>query len=185
MSEELIKRLRNAAHGNMHRDMPAPVVNHLLREAADALSRPAPAVQVPDDVIRRVSRIVIDCDTSDGKQTGGYLSVGDLRKIKAAIEPKPAQADRTTPYTGRDQELIDSLWSGIAPAVQVPEEWAAVPMMPTDAMMLAFDRIFSQPTNAYTRKALFCIAYADMLAAAPAPATVATDLIDHFDLGGK
>ena len=134
MSEELIKRLRRAA-----KRLDVPRYTHdaaLLSEAANALeARPAPAVQVPEGVLRRVERIVFDCDASNGKQTGGYLSIGDLRSLKAAIESMPAKAGTATPYTGRDQELIDSLWSGVAAnvATEARRERAIPPGMYQDA----------------------------------------------------
>ena len=163
MKEELIKRLRY--HGE-RKDAYRPTSNVrlLLREAADALSRPAPTVQVPDgmalvpcdeataasiwlttcasnieagfsqwecdemrriaallaaaptpapvateavaqgvvanapcggvdDVLRRVEKIICDCNMSDGKQAGGYLSLGDLRKVQATLASSPVVVD--------------------------------------------------------------------------------------------
>ena len=85
--------------------------------AHPATSAPAATGWVAGEVLRRVDSIILDCDTSEGQQTGGYLGVGDLRKIKEAIVAMPTQAPGATPYTGRDQELIDRLWNPPAPSV--------------------------------------------------------------------
>lgn len=149
---------------NVETRIPAETVLKVIEERLQR-TRPAPAVQVPGGMVlvsERIARLAIsnldpeDCRGAAEAVSGLSAAIhGDsVRVLAAATAPAPS-----------------------AEAVRVPEGMVPVPVRATDDMVLAFDRIFSQPTSHYTLRQKFDIAYADMLAAAPAPATVATEAV--------
>jgi len=70
---------------------------------AAAPSAPAAPSVDAEKVMRRIDSIITDCDMSEGRQTGGYLSAGDLRQIRALLTPANGgwQPIETAPKDGR------------------------------------------------------------------------------------
>lgn len=170
MSEELIKRLRNAAHGNMHRVMPAPVVNHLLREAADALSRHAPAVQAPGL-------------TFNSLRAANAERIGASRYRKCEENWTPAHwMQATVGELGELANLLKKVDRGDFSFDQVKGEVAkelADVQTYLDILALKLDVDLGRATIDKFNEVSERIGSHVMLAAAPAPATVATEAVAH------
>ena len=152
MNEELIKRLRMAAKVNDEMQPFTPLVA-LLNEAADALSSPAPAVQVPE-----------------GKPLC-YLQREHVDLLRAGRMAFPsfisAQRDG---YRGDDVPVyIAAPAATSAEAVQVPEGWKLVPVEPMQEQISAAREETDRQFGAYGERADYDDTYRVMVAAAPAP----------------